>query len=98
VHTVRFDYIIVNDTPDVKIEFHGKVGADTVIRKLFEHVFENVKPSVTNPSGAVPSYVGPNSSQLGSVAGLVIKIGKVGTVVLETIIDSNVASKKAVSP
>src|SRR5690606_13788684 len=29
VHTVRFDYIDVNTTPDVSIQFYGSVGTDT---------------------------------------------------------------------
>lgn len=96
VNTVRFDYISVSDTPDVKIEFFGRVGADTTAGKLYEYVFENVDPGKETPNDPVQAvYTGPNSSQLGATAGLTIKIGKVGTVIFTPIIDPNVTSKRA---
>lgn len=97
VNTVRFDYINVADTPDVKIEFFGRVGADTTVSKLFEYLFEDVDPGDETPNPPVQAnYTGPNSSQLSAITGLTINIGKVGTVVFQPIIDPNVTTKKAV--
>lgn len=96
VHTVRFDYIDVNTTPDVTIQFYGHVGDDTTTTLLFSQVFEDVDPNDPDPSGETAAeYVGPNSSELGSTVGLTINIGKVGTVTFEPVIDPNVTTKKA---
>lgn len=95
-HSIRFDYISVNDIPDVKLEFYGSVGADTTTTKMFEQTFENVDPGNPNPSGPTTAeYVGPNSSQLGSTVGLTINIGRVGTVVFQPVLNPDVTSKKS---
>jgi hypothetical protein len=94
-HSVFFDYISVTDTPDVTIEFHGRVGADTGSSKLFEYVFEDVDPTDENPDPVPGVYTGPNANELGAITGLTINIGKVGTVVFQPVINPNV-TKKAV--
>jgi hypothetical protein len=94
VNSVRFDYISVNDTPDVKLEFYGRIGADTTVSKLFQYEFENVNPDSTSPTPVQAVYTGPNSTQLSAITGLNINIGKVGTVVFEPVIDPNVTTKK----
>lgn len=95
VHTVRFDYIDVNSTPDVKIEFYGSVGIDSTDKKLFEYLFEDVDPTVPSPTPVEAVYTGPNSTQLGGSAGLTINIGKVGTVVFEPVINPEVTTKRS---
>lgn len=97
VHTVRFDYIRTNLTPTVKVEFYGHVGAYPTDGKLFESEFVNVNPNGPNPVPVSPGYVGPPSDQIAQLAtaGLVINIGKVGTVVFNTSINGNVAGKTA---
>lgn len=89
IHSVKFDYIRSNQTPDVNIEFYGRVGSDTADSKLFEIAFPDVDPSGPNPTPKVPVYVGPGSTDRLATAGLVINIGKVGTVVFVTNIDGN---------
>jgi hypothetical protein len=98
IHTVRFDYIRVNQTPDVRVEFYGKIGdviSDTTL--LFVSEFNDVNPSTPNPPAVAPVYVGPDAVTLGNIAtaGLVINIGKVGTVVFNTNINGNVAGKSS---
>lgn len=94
IHSIFFDYIDVNDTPDVKIEFFGSVGGDTTSTKLFEYLFEDVDPNDETPTVAEAEYTGPGASQLGSNAALTINIGKVGTVVFQPQIPTNVTTKK----
>jgi hypothetical protein len=98
VHTVRFDYISVKDTPDVRVEFYGHIGSDTTTRKMFDHVFENVDPSNPNPPPAAPTYTGPNANELNGNVGLVINIGRVGTVIFNTNIPGNVNLKQGSAP
>lgn len=96
LHTIRFDYISVNQTPDVTLKFFGSVGADTTTRLMFEQTFENVDPNNPNPSGPTTAeYVGPNSTQLGSTVGLTINIGRVGTVIFQPVLNPIVTSKSA---
>lgn len=91
VHTVRFDYINVSDTPDVRLEFYGRVEGVTNDTLLFAHLFENVTPTNPNPSGVSPVYVGPGAGGTGGAElGMTVNIGKVGTVVFETNISGNV--------
>jgi hypothetical protein len=95
IHTVRFDYVSVLDSHDVKIEFWGRLGSDTTLKKLFEQEFEDVKPTNPNPPAVNPVYVGPSSGeQLGNV-GIVINIGKVGTVVFQTNVTGGVPKRGA---
>jgi hypothetical protein len=96
VHTVRFDYMNVTDTPDVKIEFYGRVGDDTTVYKMFEYLFENVSPTNESPTPVQGVYTGPPSSSIGAFTGLTINIGKVGTVVFQPILNPNVSAKQAV--
>jgi hypothetical protein len=96
VHTVRFDYMNVTDTPDVKIEFYGRVGDDTTVYKMFEYLFENVSPTNESPTPVQGIYTGPPSSSIGAFTGLTINIGKVGTVVFQPILNPNVSAKQAV--
>lgn len=97
VHTVRFDYIRVNQTPDVKIEFYGRIGDYPDDGLLFEVEFEDVNPGNPNPAPKAPEYVGPPVDDLIDIAtaGMVINIGKVGTVVFNTNINGNVFGKSA---
>ncbi len=94
-HSAFFDYIKVGEEPDVEIEFFGRVGADTSSTKLFEYVFEDVDPTVENPTPTTGGYTGPNASDLGAITGLTIIIGKVGTVVFEPIINPDVTTKQS---
>lgn len=96
VNSIRFDYISVSDTPDVKIDFLGKVGADTAVTKLFTVEFDSVVATNPNPPPKNPTYVGPNSGQLSAITNLTINIGKVGTVLFQPVIDPNVTTKKSV--
>lgn len=97
VHAIRFDYIRVNRTPTVKVEFYGTIGSYPTDTLLFVSEFDDVSPSDPNPPASQPVYVGPDAATLGNVAtaGLVINIGKVGTVVFNTNINGNVAGKSA---
>jgi hypothetical protein len=95
IHKVTFDYIRSNQTPDVTIEFYGRLGSDTADSKLFEVKFPDVNPANPNPPGKIPDYVGPGSEDLLANAGLVINIGKVGTVVFVTNINGQVPKKAA---
>jgi hypothetical protein len=95
IHKVTFDYIRSNQTPDVKIEFYGRLGNDTADSKLFEVEFPDVNPTNPNPPGKIPDYVGPGSEDLLAQAGLQITIGKVGTVVFVTNINGNVFKSAA---
>lgn len=94
-HSAFFDYIKVGDRPDVQIEFFGRVGADLTSTKLFEYVFEDVDPTVENPTPTTSTYTGPNAGDLGAITGLTINIGKVGTVVFEPIINPDVTTKQS---
>jgi len=94
IHSIYFDYIDVNDTPDVKIECFGSVGGDTTSIKLFEYLFEDVDPTNETPTVAQAEYKGPGAAQLGANTGLTINIGKVGTVVFQPQIPVNVTTKK----
>ncbi len=98
IHTVRFDYIRVNQTPDVKVEFYGKIGSYPVDTLLFAVEFEDVDPGDPNPAPKAPDYVGPNAEEIAgtAIAGMVINIGKVGTVVFNTNINGNVFGKPSV--
>ncbi len=97
VHTVRFDYVRRDQTPDVKVEFYGRIGDYPEDDLLFEVEFENVNPDVPNPTPKTPEYVGPPVEELFDPAtiGLKINIGKVGTVVFDVNIDGDVFAKPA---
>jgi hypothetical protein len=98
VHTVRFDYIRVNQTPDVKVEFWGKIGGQPLTDTLlFSTQFDDVDPYTPNPTPKAPDYVGPPASELGNIAtvNFQINIGKVGTVIFNTDINGNVNAKAA---
>lgn len=93
-HSAFFDYVKVGDRPDVQIEFFGRVGADTTAGKLFEYVFDDVDPTVENPTPTTGTYTGPNAGDLGAITGLTINIGKVGTVVFQPVINPEVTTKR----
>lgn len=91
VHTVRYDYINSGTSPDVLLQFFGRPAGFETDTLLFQHIFVDVDPSNPNPDGVAPEYVGPGANGIsGAVAGMVVNIGKVGTVVFETDISGEV--------